>query len=1115
ELVEVIDVERDMSRNPLFNVMLILQNNENETFDFIDAKSEWVGTKATVSKFDLSFNIVKLDDEYNIGVEYCTALFEEDSIKLLLTHFEILLSKLVENVDNKIGRIEVVDNVEKEVLLNDFNDTKTDYPSDKTIVELFEEQVERTPDNVAVVYENSKLTYRELNEKANQVAYKLKNMGVGSNDFVAMLTDRSIEMIIGIYGIIKAGGAYIPMDPTYPEERINFMLEDSNPKAVLVYTEENIDFLDEEIPVINLADSEVRIGVPENPEILNKPEDLIYCIYTSGTTGRPKGVMIKNYSVINLCSSFLSKYTKYVTNAALVASYVFDASIQMIFSPILEGGTLHVISDDRKMDVSKLLEYYRINKIDISDCTPSHLKMMLSIEKEIGIYVNILLVGGEELPLDVAKEILDKEYCEKLINVYGPTECTVDSTVFEMNVNNDKVYIGKPINNSKIYILNGDILCGIGMPGEICIGGVGVAKSYLNNSKLTEEKFVDNPFDEEIMYRTGDLARWLPDGNIEYLGRIDEQVKIRGFRVELGEIESRIREISGVRDVSVIVREDNSGNKEIYAYVVYEKDNELAISDIRDELSNSIPGYMIPSYMMQIESIPVTRNGKVDKRLLPEIETKSSEEYVAPRNEIERILVETYQEILKVDKIGIFDDFFLLGGNSIKAMKLVAEIRRKNINISLKDMFNKKNIYELSKDIIRNSSNSSLVKTSNVVMLDGNYVENGKEDGEIIEIISNYKKNILDKQIINSFKPNYIQEGFIYNAFKRNVNMVGDYKVSSVSSDELKKILFDIIQSQSIFRTAYMESEKKMVEYNYGSWNIPFISCERFSREDILKSLKSIVVSSGEDFLPLVMVLQYEKDFEIFVSVNHALWDNMSTSIMYDILCKHINRNNCDNSFNAQNFSDYMIQKNEAKSDFLLAEEKNRYIECLNDFIEIGGDNYNDYKVVKMNIPRNDNVTYDLQWFINKYLKVAEIDNIKEVPLLTLYHGRYSSDCMNTLGMYIEYIPCIFSCEKNKVLYMDKVIDRLKNDDKEYRFIVNNDNISTYKESIEINIHEVAEREEIYKLNEIEYMGSQDVMRFIEVSLCKNMITIMMSFKSYEESEEKLINNIKKEFEID
>ena len=528
--------------------------------------------------------------------------------------------QITENEEQKLGDIEVITAEEKQLILNDFNATETDYPRDKTVVELFEEQVRKTPDNIALVFEDKKLTYAELNAKANGLAYRLRELGVKSDDFVAIIADRSIEMIAGIYGIIKSGGAYVPIDPTYPEDRIKFMLEDCAAKAILKYTTESIE-LSTEVPVIDLSESEVWEGASEDPEHVNTPNDLIYCIYTSGTTGQPKGVNIEHNGIANLCEYMQNELDVTIDDKVMLfANYIFDGSVWEIMMAHMNGASLYVPNEETVKDIFRMEKYVSENKITVSYFPPAYFEQG---KFELNRYV--VTAGSSTTRTVVEKAIKTGNY----INSYGPTEASICTTNWIVNNGEsiDGITIGKPISNKQVYIMNGDVMCGIGVPGELCIAGDGLARGYLNRPELTAEKFVKNPFGEGRMYRSGDLARWLPDGNIEYIGRIDEQVKIRGFRIELGEIESRIREIENIKDCAVIAKADSTGDKAIYAY--YTSDAEVSVSEVRDRLSESLPEYMVPAYMMQIETIPVTRNGKLDKRALPEIEARATREYVA------------------------------------------------------------------------------------------------------------------------------------------------------------------------------------------------------------------------------------------------------------------------------------------------------------------------------------------------------------------------------------------------------------------------------------------------------------------------------------------------------
>ena len=694
ELVELVEVQRELSRNPIFDVMLVLQNNEIEEMNFSGSKTEYVETKYTVAKFDFTFNIQEQDSDFQIGFEYCTDLYKEESAKGILEHYVILLEELVENPSVKIGEISTVSEDEKNRILTDFNDTSAEYPKDKTIVELFEEQVEKTPDNIAVVFEDQNLTYSELNEKANQIAHRLREKyEVLPNDHVAILADRNVDIVVGILGILKAGGAYVPIDPNYPDDRKSFILEDCSPKALLTYKKN----METQIPVIDLSDSSVYEGKKENPERVNGPEDLIYCIYTSGTTGKPKGSEIEQRNVVRLVKN--TNYADLDENTVILqtGSMSFDASTLEVWGTLLNGGRLVLTNLDVLTDSRRLKETIEKQGITTMWMTSTLFNQMIVTDGSVFDGLKHLLIGGEKLSDQHVRMFKDRKNGVKLTNGYGPTENTTFTTTYEIPDDFEMIPIGKPIANTTIYIMQGNALCGIGVPGELCTGGDGVGRGYLNRPDLTEEKFVKDPFSEGRMYRTGDLVRWMPDGNIEFLGRFDDQVKIRGFRIELGEIESRIREIENVKDCAVIVREDSNGEKAIYAYYVSEE--ELSNSEIREELGKTMPDYMIPSYMMRIEAIPVTRNGKLDKKALPEIEAGAGREYVAPRNTYESVLIKAFEYVLKTDRMSVLDSFFEMGGDSIRAIRAISKLRDEGYETTLRDIMTYRTVSEIAKHI--------------------------------------------------------------------------------------------------------------------------------------------------------------------------------------------------------------------------------------------------------------------------------------------------------------------------------------------------------------------------------------------------------------------------------
>ncbi|MCR3761930.1 amino acid adenylation domain-containing protein, partial [Clostridium felsineum] len=645
---EKLDIRRDTSRNPLFDVMFnMVDTASSNNIKLKNMSLIPYDNENKVSKFDLTLNALESDGKLSFNIYYCSKLFKKETIERLSIYYVRILDSIVNNVEIKLNEIHLLKEAERNQILYEFNDTKSDYSRDKTIHEIFETQVEKTPDNIAIVFEGKKLTYRELNEKSNSIARVLRDEGIKADSIVGIMVERSLEMIIGIMAILKAGGAYLPIDTKLPKHRIEYILKDSGTKILLTKIElvEAVRF---DGIVIDLFKEDLFKEDFSNLKKINNSNNLAYVIYTSGTTGDPKGVMIEHKSLNNLIlglnRKIYKKYNRHL-NICLVAPYYFDASVKQIFAAILNGHSLYITDDYTRRDAKKLIHYYGENSIDISDGTPMHLKMMISSEllKTSNIKVEQYIIGGEELNLNTVREFyknLKEEKKPYINNVYGPTECCVDSSIYAINtkeINNiEHIPIGKSMVNYKLYIVDkNNCLQPIGVPGEICISGEGLARGYLNNAELTREKFVDNPFETGTkMYKTGDLAKWLSDGNIEFLGRIDSQVKIRGFRIELGEIESKILQHEDVKEAAVIVIGGKNDDKYICSYIVSDKEiNELKL---RDYLKEKLPQYMIPLYFVKLDNMPLTSNGKLDKRALPKPNVDERlTSYEAPRNDLE------------------------------------------------------------------------------------------------------------------------------------------------------------------------------------------------------------------------------------------------------------------------------------------------------------------------------------------------------------------------------------------------------------------------------------------------------------------------------------------------
>ncbi|WP_051412136.1 non-ribosomal peptide synthetase [Halonatronum saccharophilum] len=575
----------------------------------------------------------------------------------------------------------------------------------KTIIDLFEEQVQKTPDRIALIYKEDSLSYRELNKKAKKVAINLRKHQVKPNDIVAIMIDRSIDMIISILGVLKSGAAYLPIDINYPKERKDYIFADSRAKVLLTESnlKQEIDFKGQVIKVDKIAQQSL---IDSKLDKVNSPSDLAYIIYTSGTTGQPKGVMIEHHSVINLVQNFKNKvYDRYnqPLKVGFLSPYVFDASIKQIFPCLLLGHTLVIVPESARLDGNKLIDYYNQHKVDISDGTPTHLSILfevLSNNKDQNISIQHFIIGGEALSINLVEDIFATVDNFNLIitNVYGPTECCDVSTLFSIDSNIiddlEDIPIGFPLQNVNVYIVDQNLKeVAQGEYGEIIIGGLGLARGYLNKATLTQEKFIESTFKTgERIYKTGDQGRILKDGSLEFKGRLDHQVKIRGFRIELGEIEKNLLEHKSIKEAVVTDIKQDKQEKYLCGYIVTKKS--LNIEEIRRYLTKKLPDYMIPQYFVFLDKIPVTNNGKLKRKKLPKPDTKAvlTTNYVSPRNSVEKKLVEIWQDILGVEEIGIEDDFFVLGGTSLKAIKILVQANKYQIPISVKDILENKTV---------------------------------------------------------------------------------------------------------------------------------------------------------------------------------------------------------------------------------------------------------------------------------------------------------------------------------------------------------------------------------------------------------------------------------------
>jgi amino acid adenylation domain-containing protein len=708
DLVAGLSLVRDTGRNPIFDVMFNLMKQEEFEGDLSLLETDTFKHIKSSSKFDLNFKVVEMGEVIFFQLGYCTGLFKPETIDRIILCFKRVILELSKKPDLRLAEVEIMSQEEKNRILTQFNDTAGDYPQNRNVHGLFEDRVTRTPECIALTFEDKKLTYKELNARAEALAKYLIAKGVGRGMIVGMLQNRSAEIMIALYGILKTGGAYLPLDPDHPVKRLQYILKESSAEIVLT---DNASYKSPEIEFIDIGDKAICGHRGIEPVSSPSSEDAAYVTYTSGSTGNPKGVVIEHRNIVNFIEAINRTISFSAGDRVLSLTTVsFDIFGLETLHPLTKGAMVIIGNREEQIDSRLFSRIMNREQVTVFQVTPSRLKYLLSDHKttvSLGLLKN-LLIGGEELPVGLLEKVKGVK-AGKIYNLYGPTETTIWSSIKEIS-RDEFVSIGRPVLNTRISIFNKSLgLEPIGAAGEIYIGGEGLAAGYLNNSELTGERFINDPYRSgSKLYRTGDLGRWMPDGNIECLGRVDFQVKIRGYRIEPGEIENHLMELPFIEEALVVDRLGADGERYLCSYIVMNHDKKEASIEredgaakagndagninnkIRRYLSNHLPGYMIPSYFVILENIPLTPNGKIDRKKLPEPEVGTGRDYEAPRNEIEEKLIEIWSEVLNVKKeaIGLDTNFFEIGGNSLKILNVERQIRDKlHKEISIIDLF--------------------------------------------------------------------------------------------------------------------------------------------------------------------------------------------------------------------------------------------------------------------------------------------------------------------------------------------------------------------------------------------------------------------------------------------
>ncbi|KAB8318928.1 amino acid adenylation domain-containing protein [Tolypothrix campylonemoides VB511288] len=733
KLVEELQPEQ-LSYHPLFQVMFVLQNQPKQTLDLSGLTITPSELDKVTSKLDLTLSMEETEQGFKGEWEYNAELFDKATITRINGNFQTLLEGIVAHPNRSISELPLL-SVQEQQLLLAWNNTQADYPKQACIHELFEAQVEQTPDAVAVVFGSEQLTYKQLNQRANQLAHYLRELGVKPDDLVGICVERSLLMVVGLFAILKAGGAYVPLDPAYPQERLNYILSDA--QVSLLLTDSSPKISSPQLPINKLPiNKDVREDTvsplqvvcidtdwdriattsTENPPPCSTVADLAYVIYTSGSTGKPKGVEIPHGAVVNFLTSMQRQPGLTQADVVLAVTTIsFDIAVLELYLPLITGARIDLVTREVASDGRLLSEQIAASGATVMQATPATWRMLLAAGWG-GVPGLKILCGGEALPSDLAQQLLATGAA--IWNMYGPTETTVWSTVFEVaatQLSQTSIPIGRPIANTQIYLLDSNLQpVPIGVPGELHIGGDGLARGYLNARELTAQKFIRNPFSQEQgsrLYKTGDLARYLPDGNIDYIGRIDNQVKIRGFRIELGEIEAVLRQHPSVLQPVVIAREDVPGDKRLVAYVVVKPEHiPSSLSELRRFLKEQLPDYMVPTAFVFLDTLPLTPNGKIDRRALPAPDAShfiSDNNFVAPRNSTEEVLAAIWAQVLGLARVGIHDNFFELGGHSLLATQVISRIRQGfGVEISLQLLFETPTIADLATAITQNQNQS-------------------------------------------------------------------------------------------------------------------------------------------------------------------------------------------------------------------------------------------------------------------------------------------------------------------------------------------------------------------------------------------------------------------------
>ncbi|SIT65550.1 amino acid adenylation domain-containing protein [Burkholderia sp. b14] len=819
QVVEIVQPPRQLNHTPLFQVMFAWQNNEPGKWRLPGLTATPAELEYDVVKFDIELNLSEAGDEIIGSLAYATALFERSTIERHVGYLQAMLRAMVACPQQPVATLELLSPAERQLLLQTWNATQQAYPKHRCVHQLFEAQVERTPETTALVFEDQTLSYAQLNAQANRFAHQLIELGVKPDTRVAICVQRSPALVVGLLAILKAGGAYVPLDPSYPGERLAHILADAAPSIVLADAAGRAALGEAALAECTVLDPATLPALPDtNPSVAGlTARHLAYVIYTSGSTGTPKGVMVPHHAIARLVINNGYVDIRAGDRVAFAANPAFDASTFEVWAPLLNGATVVVIDHDTVLMPAAFAHTLREQRISILWLTVGLFNQMVTQVDTAFSQLKALIVGGDVLDARWVAQVMRESPPEQLINGYGPTESTTFATTYKITSvpeTNASIPIGRPIANTRVYLLDAHGQpVPLGAVGELYIGGAGVARGYLNRPELTAERFVPDPFSDEAgarLYKTGDLARYRPDGNLEFVGRNDEQVKIRGFRIEPGEIEACLTAHPQVRDAVVIATGEGSA-KRLVAYVQAEANEQLA-STLRAQVAASLPEYMVPSAFVRLDAWPLTPNGKLDRRALPEpdADALAHQAYEAPQGELETTLATIWAELLGAERVGRHDSFFALGGHSLLAVRLIEHLRRRGVGLSVRALFDTPVLSALAQTL---GQHRDVVVPPNAIMPDTSAITPSMlplielTQADIDKIVEQVPQGVANIQDIYALSP--LQDGLLFHhllardgdPYLLMVQLAFDTRARL---DQYLHALQQVIDRHDILRTAFV-----------------------------------------------------------------------------------------------------------------------------------------------------------------------------------------------------------------------------------------------------------------------------------------------------------------------